>query len=326
MGLTDPAVDLALTALAVLIVAFLSASQDIVIDAYRIEILEPEEQGAGAATTQIGYRIGLLLAGAGAIAMSDVLAWPAVFAILAGAVLLCAGFTLFISEPARRDAPIARRRDYGEWVRHAVIHPFTDFMTRRGWIVILLFILFYKFGDAFGGLMANPFYRELEFSGTEIATITKAYGLVATLVGGIAGGLIVARFGIFYTLLVGGVLQAATNLLFSVLAMQGNDIVWLGIAITADNLAGGVASTALVAYLSGLCNIAFTATQYALLTSFMAYGRTIMSTGSGWLADHMHWASFWAATTIMAVPGLILLLWIARLYPQGLTVHQRTMP
>ncbi len=320
LGLTDPAVNATQTAIAVLAIAFLSASQDIVIDAYRIELLALEEQGAGAGTTQVGYRIALLVAGAGALALSDFMSWGTIFAILAAAILLCAVFTLFIPEPAGHRPPAADAGGgtrYGDWLNAAVARPFLEFMQRRGWVVVLLFVLFYKFGDAFGGTMANPFYKELSFTGVEIAAITKVYGIIATVVGGILGGLIVARIGILKTLMIGGVLQAATNLLLSLLAMKGHDIVWLGVAITADNLAGGIASSALVAYLSALCNRAFTATQYALLTSFMAQGRTLMSTPSGWLIDRMgnDWALFWASTALMAIPGLILLLWISRLYP-----------
>lgn len=319
MGQTDPAVALMPTIIATIVMAVFAASQDIVVDAYRIEILEGHEQGAGAGTTQVGYRIGMLLAGAGALAMSDYFAWSLVFSVLAGAILFCAIFTLFVPEPKARVAATNARRDFQTWFREAVVEPFGDFMTRKGWLVILCFILFYKFGDAFGGAMATPFYAKLGFTGLEIGAISKVYGLIATLVGGIVGGLIVVRFGIFKTLLVGGILQAVTNLLFSVLALKGQDLLWLGVAITADNLAGGIASAAFVAYLSGLCNVAYTATQYALLTSFMAQGRTLMSGGSGWLANQMDWATFWAVTALMAIPGLLLLLWIARLYPQGLT-------
>lgn len=326
MGHSDPVATPWLTALLALAVAFFSASQDIVIDAYRIEILKPEEQGAGAGTTQVGYRFGLLLAGAGAFAMSDFFSWPVIFAVLGVAMLLCAAFTLFIPEPEIRKEADRARRSYRTWLRQAFLEPFADFVRRPGWLVILLFILFYKYGDAFGGAMANPFYNELGFTGVELATISKFYGVVASLVGGILGGVIVARYGIFRTLLVGGFLQAATNILFSVLATQGNDILWLGIAITADNLSGGVAAAAFVAYLSGLCNVAYTATQFALMTSFMSAGRTILSAGSGWVADHTDWVTFWALTAFMALPGLLLLLWIARLYPQGLLSRPDARP
>ena len=335
LGFTDPAVAPKATAFAVLVIAFFSASQDIVIDAYRIELLSIEEQGAGAGTTQVGYRIGLLMAGAGAIALSDYISWAEIFAVLAGAVLLCAVFTMFIPEPARRVdtmQTVARQEFIGRatgksqayvaWINGAVVKPFAEFMQRRGWVVVLLFVLFYKFGDAFGGTMANPFYKELGFSGVEIAAITKVYGIIATLIGGILGGAVVARIGIFRTLMIGGILQAVTNLLFSYLALKGHDIVWLGVAITADNLAGGVAAAAFVAYLSALCNLAFTATQYALLTSFMAYGRTLMSSPSGWLIDHLanDWALFWSLTALMAIPGLLLIFWISRLYPDERTI------
>jgi PAT family beta-lactamase induction signal transducer AmpG len=319
MGRTDPTIDPEITAILAILVAFFSASQDIVIDAYRIEILRDDEQGAGAGTTQVGYRIGMLLAGAGVTAMSDFIDWPTIFAILAIAAALCAAFTLFVPEPQRRGIESSDRKSYAAWLNQAVVRPFADFMGRRGWVVILLFILLYKYGDAFGGAMANPFYVELGFTGTEIAAISKLYGVIATLVGGVLGGVIVARYGLFRTLLVGGILQAVTNLLFSYLAMKGNDLLWLGVAITADNLAGGVAAAALVAYLSGLCNVAFTATQYALFSSFMAQGRTILSSGSGWFADHLDWVTFWALTTVMAIPGILLLFWIAKLYPQGMT-------
>jgi PAT family beta-lactamase induction signal transducer AmpG len=312
-GLTDPAVAPFQTAIAVLVMAFFSASQDIVIDAYRIEILGPEEQAAGAATTQLGYRIGLLLAGAGAIALSDFVSWPTVFAVLAGCILACAIFTLFVPEPKLHRPSFGT--NYKAGLNEAVIQPFREFMQRRGWLVVLLFVLLYKFGDAFSGFLANPFYIDLGFSGVEIAAITKVYGIIATVIGTFIGGAIVARIGLFRTLMIGGVLQAVTNLLFTVLAYQGHDIIWLSIAITADNLAGGLAAAAFVAYLSGLCNRAFTATQYALLSSFMAQGRTIMSTPSGWVADQLGWPAFWASTALMAIPGLMLLIWLMRLYP-----------
>jgi MFS transporter, PAT family, beta-lactamase induction signal transducer AmpG len=344
MGQTNPVEQTTLTAIAALAVAFFSASQDIVIDAYRIELLGPEEQGAGAATTQVGYRFGMILAGAGAVAMSDTLPWAQIFAILAAVMLGCAVLTLFLPEPKITAVPV-QRRDYATFLRQAVIEPFKDFATRSGWVVILLFILLYKFGDAFGGAMATPFYRETGFTGTEIALITKVYGIAATLIGGLVGGAMVARFGLFKTLLLGGLLQALTNLLFSALAWREamltaqlwsdfgpidppiyvfmhaiyhEELVhWLMAAITLDNVTGGIASAALIAYLSGLCNVAYTATQYALFSSIVAYGRTVMSSGSGWLIDAMDndWTLFWALTTFMAVPGLLLLLWITRLYP-----------
>jgi MFS transporter, PAT family, beta-lactamase induction signal transducer AmpG len=313
MGLTDPATAPARTALMALVVAFLSASQDIVIDAYRIEILPESQQGQGAAVTQTGYRFGLLLAGAGALALSDFVSWPIVFDVLAAAMLVAAIVTLLAPEPETRVPPPPR--DYAQWVKDAVIAPFAEFMARRGWVVILLFVLFYKFGDALGGTMANPFYVEMGFTGSEVAAVSKLWGVWMTVVGALIGGLAVARWGVFRALLIGGVLQALTNFAFAYVAVKGHDLPALTLAITADNIAGGAAGAALVAYLSSLCNIAYTATQYALLTSFMAQGRTWLSSGSGWLADNTDWVTFWSLTAFLAVPGLLLLLGIMQLYP-----------
>jgi PAT family beta-lactamase induction signal transducer AmpG len=325
MGATDPAVTPWSTALAALLVAFFSASQDIVVDAYRIEVLAEHEQGAGASATQIGYRIGLLAGGAGALALSDVADWFWVFAAMASLVLVGVVTVLLcpepaVARPASRDAAAADvLQAVAAWARTAVAAPFADFMARRGWLVILAFILLYKFGDAVGGVMANPFYNELGFSGVEIASVSKVFGMLATILGALAGGVMVARLGIMKALIVGGVLQAATNLLFAAQAAVGHSVPMLTLTIGADNFTGGMGSAAFVAYLSSLCNVRYTGTQYALLTSFMAQGRTLMSTGSGWLADHMDWISFFVATTFLAVPGLVLLVWLARLAPAAPT-------
>jgi len=189
-----------------------------------------------------------------------------------------------------------------------------DFLRRPGALWILAFVLLYKYGDAVAGAMANPFYHQMGFSGIEIAGVTKAFGVAATLVGVFAGGVMVARLGVISALIAGGVLQAVTNLLFAWLAAAGHDIALLALAIGADNFAGGLGSAAFVAYLSGLCNVAFTGTQYALLTSLMALGRTLFATSSGWLAQEIGWVEFFVATTALAAPGLLLLLWLRR-YP-----------
>jgi len=313
MGMTDPALDPWWTALAVLVVAFLSASQDIVIDAYRIEILPEALQGAGAAATQVGYRFGLLAAGAGAVALADFVAWHWVFAGLA--LLMAVGMATMLLAPEPAMPAAIQRQSLARRLEMGVIEPFLDFLGRRGWLVILLFVLLYKFGEAVSGTMATPFYVELGFTGVEIAEITKIFGIVASLAGTLAGGLMVARVGIMRALFLGGVLQAAGILLFAVLAYQGHDRLWLAIVVGSDNFVSGLGSAAFVAYLSALCNVAFTGTQYALLTSFMAWGRTLLSSGSGWLAVRLGWPVFFIASTGLAVPGLLLLLWLSRLYP-----------
>ena len=313
VGQGDPAQSLGFLAVAALLMAFLSASQDIVIDAYRIEILAEHEQGAGAAMTQAGYRVGLLAAGAGALALADFIAWSWVYAIMAALIGIGILGTLIGAEPVnRRPAP---PKEPVAWLRHAAVDPLTDFAQRRGWLVILAFVLLYKYGDAVAGAMANPFYVDLGFSGVEIASLTKVFGVVMTMLGVFAGGLLVARLGILPALAVGGVLQAATNLIFAWLATQGDNLQALAIAVGADNFTGGLGSAAFVAYLSSLCNLAFTATQYALLSSLMAFGRTVLAASSGWFAEQLGWPGFFLATTLLAVPGLVLLWYLARLYP-----------
>jgi PAT family beta-lactamase induction signal transducer AmpG len=312
LGASNPADNMVYMAVAALVVAFLSASQDIVIDAYRIEILDENEQGAGAAMTQAGYRIGLLAAGAGALALADFIDWFWVYAVMASLVSIGMIAVLIAPEPTRT-LPREKTR---VGIRHAVIEPFAEFLTRnglKGTVVILAFVLLYKYGDAVAGAMANPFYHQIGFSGVEIASVTKALGVAATLVGVFAGGALVAKSGVFTALLVGGILQALTNLIFAWLATVGNDITILAIAVGTDSFTGGLGSAAFVAYLSGLCNVAFTGTQFALLTSLMALGRTVLAASSGFIAEQAGWAGFFIATTGLAVPGLLLLFWVSRL-------------
>ncbi|HVH04710.1 MAG TPA: MFS transporter [Myxococcota bacterium] len=313
MGWSDPALRPVATAACALAVAFFSASQDVVIDAYRIEILEPHEQGAGAAATQLGYRIGMLASGAGALALADFVAWPTVFLAMACLVSVGVVAVLLASEPAASAAAAARTETGLDLLRTAVVEPLADFVRRRGWVAILLLALLYKFGDAVSGQMTSPFYYDMQFSKLEVASVTKVWSIVATMAGITAGGALVAGIGTFRALLLGGVLQAATNLLFSVLAVMGHSVPMLAVAVGADSFTGGLASAAFVAYLSGLCRARFTATQYALLTSLMAGGRTVLSAGSGWLAQQLGWAAFFAATAALAIPGLALLAFIMRL-------------
>lgn len=310
LGQSDPQTALGFLALAALVMAFLSASQDIVIDAYRIEILSEEEQGAGAAMTQAGYRVGMLVSGAGALALADILAWSTVYAIMAAFVGVGILATLIADEPlSRRPAP---PKEPLAFLRHAALDPLVDFTRRKGWLVILVFVVLYRYGDAVAGAMANPFYVDLGFSGIEIASVTKVFGVLMVMAGVFVGGVLVARLGLIRALLVGGVLQAVTNLTFAWLATRGHDLTALTAAVGIDSFAGGLGSAAFVAYLSALCNVAFTATQYALLTSLMAFGRTALASASGFLAEWLGWPGFFVATMFLAAPALILLFWIAR--------------
>jgi len=307
LALSNPVSGPWLTAFAAVLVAFFSATQDIAIDAYRIEILNDDEQGAGAATTQLGYRIALWIVDALALLLPSFVPWSVVLSVIAGLAVVGI-ITTFLAEEPRSVLPPAS--DATGLIKEAVIRPFAEFLAYRGWVVILLFALLYKYGDALGGSMARPFYVQMGFSGPEIFGVTKSFGVAATIAGGLAGGVLVARYGIFKSLFVAGILQAVTNLLFSWQAQAGHDIVVLTVAISADNFTNALGGVAFIGYLSGLCTTGMAGTQYALLTSLMALGRTGLSSGGGWLAVHTGWTVFWVLTTLLAIPGLLLLLWL----------------
>lgn len=329
LGAAHPARDPGLTALLALVVAFCSASQDIVIDAFRVEILEERQQGAGAAAIVFGYRMAILVAGAGALYLATVVSWFWTYATMAALISVGVVTVLLTPEPAgrpereqqtrgvtaRRPGLLGGLTEAGAWVYEAVVAPFAEFMRRRGWLAILAFIVLYKFGDALAGVMANPFYIEMGFSKAEIASISKLYGLVATLAGGFLGGLLVSRWGIVPSLLVCGLLQMLSNLMFAAQAMAGHDIGMLMLTISIENLSGGMGTAAFVAYLSSLCNVAYTATQYALLSSLMSVARTTFASPAGWIADQTDWVTFFLLTTVAALPGLLLLLWMTRRFP-----------
>jgi PAT family beta-lactamase induction signal transducer AmpG len=310
MGQNDPAKDLMTTALFAAIVAFLSASQDIVIDAYRIELLQPEEQAAGAAATQWGYRFGLLASGAGALYAAEYAGWSMAYTIMAGLMLVGMATVLLTPEP--RVAQEAKHASIAETLRSAVIEPFADFMRRSGWAAVLVFIVLYKLGDAMAGTMANPFYLELGFSKDEIAAISKIFGLVATLAGVATGGILAARLGLLRALLLCGILQMLSNLTYALQAAVGHDPAMLAVTIFAENFTGGMGSAAFVAYLSNLCNTSFTATQYALFSSLAAVPTRFLSAPAGWIVDQTAWIPFFLITTAAALPGIIMVAWLTR--------------
>lgn len=319
LGTSNPAEQPFITAMWALCVAFTSATQDIVIDAYRVEILEEREQGAGAALIVFGARIGLLVSGAGALFLADHINWQLVFYCMAGCIGVGMITALLIGEPKNHREPLLASEKgstiekFEKWLLHNVASPFLDFMKRPAWVVILLFIIFYKFGDAFAGVMTGPFLIDIGFSKTEIAAIVKTFGLGATLIGAFIGGWIVYRFGIIPSLWICGVLQMLSNLMFAVQAYFGNDPYLLGLTISIENLSGGMGTAAFVAYLSSLCNISYTATQYALLSSLTAVGRTWLSASSGWFVEQLDWFYFFIFSTAVALPGLLLLVLMIRI-------------
>ncbi|MGD0957334.1 MAG: MFS transporter [Candidatus Acidiferrales bacterium] len=321
LGSCDPKRHLGLMAALALLVAFLSASQDIVIDAWRIEILPLDLQGPGAGTIQTGYRIAMLVSGAGALVIAARAGWFAAYASMAA--LTAVGMLVFLFGPEPRVTAKATLTDKAikgapGWdalrrrLSAAVIGPFVDFMRRPIWPAILLFVVGYKLGEGMAGVMATPLYISLGFSLDEIAAFSKLLGFFGIVAGALIGGLVTVRFGILRSLMLCGVLQAAGNLFYVLQAVGGHRLAYLALCVTAENLTGAMAGTALVSYLSSLCSPAFTATQYALLSSVALVGRTLVGSSSGLLAERLGWVSFFLLTTIVTTPALLLLVWIAR--------------
>jgi MFS transporter, PAT family, beta-lactamase induction signal transducer AmpG len=335
----QPSVNLSAVALSVLFVTFISATQDVVIDAYRIDVLAPEQYGAGSAAAIWGWHLGgTLIGGAGGLYLAQVFGWNTAYLFLAAGVGIGMLAVLLSPEPPcrppaetlEREAQVTELLRQVSWLRGwlseaaawlyaAVVAPFVDFMKRRGWLLVLVFIVVFKFGDALLGRMSGVFYRELGFSLTQIAEVMKVYGFIANGIGVLAGGVLVARLGLFRALLIAGLLAAATNLTYSWLAISGNDPLVFRIAVISDNFTGGLATVAFVAYLSSLCNVAYTATQFALLASAGNLGRIWMSASSGWMVDALEgdWAVFFAITAGIALLGLPLLLILMRRYPEA---------
>jgi MFS transporter, PAT family, beta-lactamase induction signal transducer AmpG len=328
LGSSDPANHLGRFALWAIAVAFLSATQDIVIDAYRIEILSEEELPHGTAMNQFGYRTGNLIAGAGTIYLASSegagFGWAAAYGLTAFCVLpaaigsLIAGPGSYIQRHA-----IAKGQSVGAWLNETIINPFREFLSRQGAFLILGFVLIYKIGDAMGQVMLAPMIVELGFSDTEYVAVNKFVGFAALIVGSAFGAPFIAWLGMGRALFVSGLMMMLSNFLFSLLAMAGHSPGMLALAVGTENFTSGIGLTVFVTYLSGLSSLAYTATQFALLSSFAAVGRTWLSTPSGYLAEALGWVVFWAATVVIAVPGM-LLLWI--LWRKGFVVETVRQP
>ncbi len=339
-------------ALAALLVAFSSATQDVALDAYRIEAAPNDLQGGMAATYQLGYRIGLLAAGAGALYLADFWSWQASYVVMA-ALMLVGMVTVFVikepetSRPAGAifqeehvarymaglgDLPERQRRLLG-WFYGAVVCPFQDFFQRNGVFafVILGFISVYRLSDITMGVMANVFYDDLGFTKLDIANISKTFGIFVSIGGALLGGILVARYGIMAILLLGAILVAATNLLFAWLAIQGPDLWFLAMTISADNLSAGIAGTAFIAYLSSLTNRDFTATQYALFSSLFTLFGKFVAGFSGAIVDAEGYVFFFIYASALGIPAILLVLYLMYHYRQqegspsasGEAVHER---
>ena len=327
MALTEPQSQLVLFALLAVFIAFCSATQDIVVDAYRIEAMDREYQAAMAATYIFGYRVALLVAGAGAFYAAEFQGWSGSYLIMAACMAVGIVTTLIIVEPRRGEGEQAvsvLSEGVGRWFVTAVVHPFTDFFQRNGHLalLILLFIGIYRISDITMGVMANPFYLDMGYTKIQIAEVSKIFGFFMTIVGAGLGGVLVLRYGVMRMLIVGAALVAVTNLLFAGLANAAPDVTLLALVISADNLSGGIATTVFIAYLSSLTHTAYTATQYALFSSLMTLPAKFISGFSGIVVDGHGYFSFFVYAAALGVPAIAIAVWLAwrsRRGPTGLT-------
>jgi PAT family beta-lactamase induction signal transducer AmpG len=336
LGACDPAVSPLLVAVGALLVATASATQDIVVDAFRVESLDESEQAAGMASYVAAYRIGMLASTAGALFLVSGLqgfgltyhrAWTVGYALTGMLVLIGVATTLFATEPQKSRAANAAHAGATTLQRvvDAAVGAFSEFLSRDLAFAALAFVVLFKFTDALSGAMTAPFVIDLGFSRNEYAAIIKGAGLAATLVGGFAGGFVARGFSLPASLWLGGLLQAVSNLAFSWQAVLGHNAAWLTFAIVAENFTSAIGTVIFVAYLSALCrNPLHTATQYALLTALAAVGRTYLSSGAGFLAAATGWVWFFVICALAGLPSLGLLAWLQwRRHFDGLTLGQK---
>lgn len=331
----DPMKDLYMLAVLVCSAAFISATQDIALDAYRIELHPDKDLAAGIATYVLGYRIALIVAGAGALYLAEFLSWHVAFKIMSLCFLIGPIILIFLPNNSvidNSDRNVANIPNFLQWIKKAVLDPFIEFSQRQSWVWILIFIAIYKLGDALAGNMTTPFLLDIGFSKIQIANIVKVIGLAATLIGLFLGGLLVAKYNIISVLFVGGFLQMFSNLFFAFQGIVGVNTNFLMLTISIENLAGGIGTAAFLAYLSKLVDSRYIATQFALLTSFMALSRTQLSAPAGWMVEginwdwviiflnpfmninlvegldgNIKWVIFFVITTVLAVPGLLII-------------------
>jgi PAT family beta-lactamase induction signal transducer AmpG len=321
MSFNDPQQSLQPVVWGALAVAFGSATQDIALDAYRIESAGSERQAALSATYQTGYRLAMIWAGAGVLwiaARAEVSgagayqhgAWQVAYLVMAASMALGVVTVLLSAEPPL--PPIPPASTPLEWLKGALIDPFADFLSRYRWqaALILGLIAVYRISDVVMGIMANPFYVDMGYTKDEVAAVTKIYGVIMTLAGAFLGGMLAMRLGVMRVLMLGAVLSAASNLLFALLSVRGHDVNWLVGVVSADNLAGGIASAAFIAYLSSLTNVRYSATQYALFSSLMLLLPKFLAGYSGRYVDAFGYADFFVATAILGLPVLVLI-WLA---------------
>ncbi|USD22602.1 AmpG family muropeptide MFS transporter [Microbulbifer variabilis] len=340
MASVNPQQSLMEVALLALWVAFCSASQDVAIDAYRIEAMDEDYQGAMAANYVFGYRVAMLIAGAGALFIADAFSWSGAYLMMAALMGVGVITCLVVSEPdhskvnkeadklqSEWEERLLGKGEHGrlkQWFIRAVVCPFVEFFQRNGRfaLVLLVFIGIFRLSDIAMGIMANPFYLDLGFTKTEIAEISKLFGFFCTIIGSFLGGVLVVRYGVLRPLILGAVMVACTNLLFAQLALIGPDKAWLALVISADNISGGMANAVLVAYLSSLANKAYTATQYALFSSLMTLPGKFISGFSGIVVDAQGYAQFFIYAALMGLPAIFLSIYFWRRERRGWSEEQ----
>lgn len=301
LGFTDPGEKPWMVAVAAFIVTFFSASQDIVVDAYRREDLGDEELGLGSSLYVNGYRVGMLLASGGGLILADLLPFPFIYLIMAACMLPGVLTTLLAPEP---EIHVETPRT----LKEAVFDPLVDYFRRQEAFWILAFILFYKIGDTMASAMTIPFYMDIGFTKSQIGAVVKLFGFWATIAGSLIGGVLMLRLKIKHSLWVFGILQAISTACFAILARIGSSVFVLSGVIAFENLSSGMGTAAFVAFMASITNKKFTATQYALLSSLMGVPRVLASAPTGFLAKYMGWEVFFITCALMAIPGLLLLL------------------
>jgi PAT family beta-lactamase induction signal transducer AmpG len=304
LGLQAPSEAIYAVAAIGLLIAFVSATQDIVIDAYRADTLRPEERGVGSTATQVGYRAATWITGALALILGDVIGWRSTYLLMAALMACCVALTWLAPEPERVAAP-------PRTLAAAVTDPLREFLGRPGAWALLALIILYKFGDAFALKLVTAFLiKGVGFTALEVGAISKTVVIVLTLLGTFVGGLLLARIGLFRALLLFGALQALTNLLYAALAVAGKDTALMVLALGFDNFAGGMGAAAFVAFLMALCDARFSAFQYALLSALASVARNFLGPPAAFVVDAVGWSSFFVLTFFTALPGLVLLWWL----------------
>jgi PAT family beta-lactamase induction signal transducer AmpG len=324
MALTDPRNALTPVVWCAIALAFASATQDIALDAFRIESGDSQHQAALSATYMAGYRLAMIWAGAGALWIAaanetpsadlyQYAAWRTAYLVMAMSMLPGMLVVLLSKEPA--PAPLRPARNAGEWLQSALIEPFAEFVRRHRWhaVLILSLIATYRISDVVMGIMANPFYVDMGYTKGEVAAITKVYGVIMTLVGAFVGGALALRMGVLKVLMLGAVLSAGSNLLFAWLGTRGHDLHALMAVISADNFSSGIATAAFVAYLSSLTNIQYSATQYALFSSMMVLLPKFLAGFSGDVVNAVGYTPFFVGTACIGLPVLVLIVLASRI-------------